>query len=71
MYSEKSGETQKWRKKMREKPVFAPSLPWKEFKEWADSKGIGECQEDWEDWWECWMMGYRCREMNVETKERG
>lgn len=49
---------------MRDKPVFANNYIWKEFEEWANNQGIGEHENDWKDWWECWMMGYRCAELN-------
>lgn len=51
---------------MRNKPTFANNYIWKEFEEWADREGIGHCTEDWEKWWECWMIGYRCAELNPD-----
>jgi len=32
-------------------------LGWVRFNEWANDNGIGEREEDWGIWWDCWKRG--------------
>lgn len=42
----------------RIKPVDVNEREWQEFVEWADNNGIGEAEEDWTIWWQCFDAGY-------------
>lgn len=38
--------------------VLTNDKNWKRFTEYCEENGIGEHEEDWWPWWECWNAGY-------------
>ena len=45
---------------MRAKPENADYYGWVSFEKYADENGIGEHEDDWTEWWNCWKAGYIC-----------
>lgn len=42
---------------MRQKPKDHETYGWNEFEVWANDNVIGDQEEDWISWWECWRSG--------------
>lgn len=48
---------------MRQYPRGYHNNPiWLAFELWADQHFVGEGEEDWEPWWECFLAGYEVGE---------
>ena len=43
------------------KPQGISDAMWSHFNEVCDANGIGDCIDDWEDWWKLYWAGYEFR----------
>ena len=44
---------------MRIRPTDAADYRWPDFENWADDNDVGESEDDYKPWWDCWKTAIR------------